>query len=252
MSEEVRNAAVNVPRAMVYSTIVNSILAFGFTIALLYTMGNPLVALTSFTGSPIIQIVYQTTQSKRATTALTSLILTNGVFASFSTTASVSRLIWAFARDNGLPFSSFFVQVSPRHKIPLRALLFVVFITLLSLINIGSITAFTAILSLSTLALHISYVLPIVFLILKRISHQPIPWGPYRLGKWGLPVNVFAVAYSIYIIIILPFPPQLPVTAANMNYAGPIMGLVLIFAILDWFVRGRKKFHGPTAKVMEE
>jgi hypothetical protein len=119
MSEEVQNAAMNIPRAMIYSTIVNGIISFGATICILYTMGSVFGLLTSPTGSPIIQIVYQTTQSKRATTALVSLVLTNGVFASFSTTASVSRLIWAFARDNGLPFSSFFVKVQSSTSLPI-------------------------------------------------------------------------------------------------------------------------------------
>jgi choline transport protein len=279
MSEETKNAAINIPRAMVYSTIVNGIIAFGFTVAVLYTMGNVFLILTSPTGSPIIQIVFQATQSKRATTVIASLILVNGIFATFSTTASVSRLIWAFARDNGLPFSSFFVkvsshptlsiydtspqnppltscphqQVSPNHKIPLRALLLTTTITLLlSLINIASTTAFAAILSLSTLALYISYALPIIFLLIKRFRGQPIPFGPFRLGRFGLPINIFAVVYAIYVIIFLPFPPQLPVTASNMNYAGPVMGIVLVFALLDWGVRGRKQFQGPTVKVMEE
>ena len=61
-----------------------------------------------------------------------------------------------------------------------------------------------------------------------------------------------AIAWVCFISVVLFFPPIKPVTAANMNYAGPIMGAVLIFAGVDWVVRGRRNFHGPTAKVMDE
>ena len=43
----------------------------------------------------------------------------------------------------------------------------------------------------------------------------------------------------------MPFPPYVPVTAANMNYGG----LVIRFAILDWLISGRKRFKGPIERV---
>lgn len=121
-------------------------------------------------------------------------------------------------------------------------------IVLLSLIQIGSTTAFNAILSLSTLALYISYVVPIAFMAIKRARNHHIPWGPFRLGKLGLPTNIFAVVYGVYVIIFLPFLPTQPVTGENMNYAGPVMGAVLLFALVDWFVNGRKRWTGPGSR----
>ena len=53
--------------------------------------------------------------------------------------ASVARLIWAFSKDNGLPTSHFFAHISPRFRVPLRALSLVATVCcLLSLINLGS------------------------------------------------------------------------------------------------------------------
>ena len=40
----------------------------------------------------------------------------------------------------------------------------------------------------------------------------------------------------------------MPVTAVNMNYAGPIMGAVILFALADWTVNGRKRFTVPVEK----
>lgn len=123
---------------------------------------------------------------------------------------------------------------------------------LLGLINIGSSTAFNAVLSLATLSLYISYIIPIIIFALRKIRHKPIPYGPFRLGAFGLYINIFAVVYAIFICIFLPFPPVQPVTGKNMNYASPVFAFVLLFSLADWFVRGRKVFTGPVREVGTE
>lgn len=60
-----------------------------------------------------------------------------------------------------------------------------------------------------------------------------------------MPINLFALCYGIYIAIFLPWPSVVPVTAATMNYGGPVMGAVIIFALLDWVIGGRKRFQVP-------
>jgi choline transport protein len=123
---------------------------------------------------------------------------------------------------------------------------------LLNLINLGSTTAFFAILSLNTLALYISYIIPMVFLVMTKLRGDHIPYGPFHLGRWGLPINIFAIIYAIFIAIFLPFPPFLPVTSVTMNYGGPVMGFVILFALADWFISGRKRFQVPVNPVSME
>lgn len=117
---------------------------------------------------------------------------------------------------------------------------------LLNLISIGNTTAFYAILSLNTLALYISYIIPMIFFTLAKLRGYPhINYGPFQLGRFCLSVNIFAIVYAIFITIFLPFPPKVPVTSANMNYGGPVMGAVILFALLDWTISGRKRFVAP-------
>ncbi|CAI7569475.1 unnamed protein product [Penicillium pancosmium] len=250
MAEEVKNAKIVVPRSMIYGTLINGTLAFCYLIATLYCMGDYTEALTSATGYPIITIAYQATGSKAATFVLMGMGMMPGWIALFNGLASVTRLTWAFARDNGLPFSDFFAVVDPTYKIPLRALFLVAScIFALSFIQIGSTAAFNAILSLSTLGLYISYLIPLSLLVWKRFTApQDIPQGTFSLGKFGLPVNLVAILFATYFSIFLPFPATLPVTAENMNYAGPVLGFVMLFACIDWVVRGRHKWEGPTTK----
>ena len=84
---------------------------------------------------------------------------------------------------------------------------------------------------------------------MAKLRHDHIPYGPFRLGRFGLVINIFALVYAIFIAIFLPFPPFVPVTAATMNYGGPVMGLVIIFAITDWLITGRKRFRVPVDPV---
>ena len=116
---------------------------------------------------------------------------------------------------------------------------------LLSLINIGSSIAFTALVSLPMVALSISYFIPILLLLLRKLSGKHPQYGPFKLGRWGVPINIAALCFLLFIIVWIPFPPVRPVTAENMNYAGPICIGVICLALLDWFTTGRKRFKVP-------
>lgn len=119
---------------------------------------------------------------------------------------------------------------------------------MLALINIGSSAAFNALVSLPTVALYISYSIPIFLLLVRKVRGLHPRYGPFKLGRWGIPINVFALTYLIYLIIWMPFPSMRPVTASNMNYAGPIMLGVIIFALGDWFLSGHKRFVVPVSR----
>lgn len=121
-------------------------------------------------------------------------------------------------------------------------------VTCLSLIYIASATAFNALISLQALALHISYFFPILFILIRKIRGPTPPYGPFSMGKVGIPVNTFALCYIFYVVLWMPFPQILPVTKDNMNYAGPIFAAVVIGALVHWFLRARKTFKMPVIR----
>jgi choline transport protein len=116
MSEEVRNSAVVVPKMLFRTIIINGSLSLIFAIVVLFCIGDVTKALETPTGYPIIEIFYQATGSRKAATVMQASIILVGLASSLGVVASVSRLTWAFARDGGLPFSSFFAHV--RHPSP--------------------------------------------------------------------------------------------------------------------------------------
>ena len=82
-------------------------------------------------------------------------------------------------------------------------------------------------------------------MLLRKLRGPPPTFGPFQLGRFGWLINLASLMYLIYVITWMPFPQLLPVTKDNMNYAGPICGGVIILALLDWFISGRKRFKVP-------
>lgn len=131
-------------------------------------------------------------------------------------------------------------------------------VCIICLLNIGSSSyvAFGAITSLSSLALFISYAIAIGSMLYARWSSiresgAPLQLGEWNFGRWGVYINVFAMAYTLWMGVFLPFPSTLPVTGANMNYCGPVLGVVVIIAASLWVIRGRKHWQGPNTTIID-
>jgi choline transport protein len=268
LSEETERSAHVIPKVIVYTVLTNAVMAWVFGLVCFFSISDLSAVLTSPTGYPLVEILHQATRSRGGATVIYAFILVISFGSMFGCIASISRLTWAFARDDGLPFSNYFKHVDSRYKIPVRAVQLVsTVIVLLSLINIGSSVALSAILSLSTIALYSSYIIPITCLIFMRlrvkhkvydskageaeVSEERLVFGPWNLGKWGMLINVYAVCYATLLVPFMALPTSMPVTAKTMNYAGPIFIFVLLFASVDYLVRGRKVFVGPRRDARE-
>lgn len=103
------------------------------------------------------------------------------------------------------------------------------------------------------MGLYISYAVAIASILHARCSNQP---GFQLADEWnwggaGVYINVFALVYTLYIIVFLPFPSTVPVTAANMNYCGPVMGAVFVVAYGLWLLRAREHWAGPNLSIRD-
>ncbi|KAF2226896.1 amino acid/polyamine transporter I [Elsinoe ampelina] len=253
MSEETRRAKNAVPRAMIWTILINGAMAFAISLMLLFYMGDPTSGGVLDSGYPIIPILRNIAGSTAAN-ALVSCLVIITYFIVVATVASVSRLTWAWARDGALP--QWFAYVDPKHRVPVRSLILpIVLVSLLSFLNVGSTstTAFSAFTSLSSLGLYTSYIIAIVTLMYARThgilgeqgSNARVKYGEWRLPKvLALPINTYALVWTCYITVFLPFPTEVPVDASNMNYAFPIYVFVVVAAIGWWFAWGKKNWPG--------
>jgi choline transport protein len=101
MSEEAHNAPVNIPRAMIWSVVINGLAAFAYILTILYAITdiNQVLTIGNNTGYPIIGVFQQATNNQHAATAMLCAVITIFTMALFGVQASVGRLTWAFARD---------------------------------------------------------------------------------------------------------------------------------------------------------
>lgn len=114
MAEEVRNAALNIPRAFVYTLLINGTMAFAFMVTCLYCITDVEAVLSTPTGFPIIQIFVQATGSTAAATVLDVMMMAIQVCCSFCLLAAASRLAWSFSREDGFPGAKTLAKVSYR------------------------------------------------------------------------------------------------------------------------------------------
>jgi len=159
-------------------------------------------------------------------------------FCGLSSVTANSRMIYAFARDGGMPFASKWATVSKKYRTPVPAIWLSVVIAFLFAVWSG---AYPVITSISTVALYVSYILPVGLKLYKHFKGEwkPENFGPWNLGSWSMPINVLAVAWGLVITVLFVVPPQ---QVAGYTFGGAVVALVI------WYVVSvRKWFKGPKA-----
>lgn len=235
---------------MVWTLAINGITGLVMIITFAFCVGNIDNVLSSKTGFPFIPVFLDTTNSVAATTGMTVIIMIMQFCSAVSNVATTSRQLYAFARDDGLPFSKFLSSVNPRFKVPLNALFTsLIIVSLLSLINIGSSVAFNAIMSLGTASLLSSYIVSTSCVFLRRWRRQPLPPARWSLGPFSIPVQAFAILFLILTWIFCFFPLARPVTADNMNWSVVVFGGVVILSLSYYVLHAKNVYTGPVTRV---
>lgn len=251
MSEEVKNAGRVIPITMLSVYVINFVLLFPAILTVCYHIPDLDTALADPTTYPSIYVMRQALSTTWLTVILTVIVLILTVSA-INYFAAVTRDLFAFARDHGVPLSSWLSKMHPRKRLPVNASKVSFLIAaLLSLIYIGSPVAFYAITSLSTVSLLMCYILSIGSILWRRINApHTLPPAQFELGKpWGVICNSVAVVYGTWACFWSFWPSSTPVTAAGFNWASPIFGSALVFSLVYYWVRGRKSYSGPVKRV---
>ncbi|KAI9677807.1 MAG: hypothetical protein M1822_008119 [Bathelium mastoideum] len=113
MSEEIRDAARVVPKAMVTSLVLSGVVGLGAMIAVVFCLGNIEEVLNTQFNFPFVQVFIQATNSTAGTAVMVAVIIVLDLGLVISCVAAGSRQLWSFSRDRGVPGWSFFSKVSP-------------------------------------------------------------------------------------------------------------------------------------------
>ncbi|SCV05095.1 LANO_0G18360g1_1 [Lachancea nothofagi CBS 11611] len=250
MSEEAKNATKAVPIGIIGSITACWILGFFICIALAACMGPSIDnVLSSSSGSPMAQIIYNALGKKWAIAFMTLIAFCQFIMGCSILTA-ISRQIWAFARDDGLPFSKFFKVVNTKLSSPIRATWFgaggALVIGLLCLIGPA---ASNALFSLGIAGNYFAWMTPnILRLTTGKDLFRP---GAFHMGKfWSPIINWVSIVFQGFIIIMIMFPTDPEgLTPQTMNYTCVICGGVWFGSLIYYVVYKHKTFHGPKSNL---
>ncbi|KAL3419347.1 amino acid permease [Phlyctema vagabunda] len=247
ISEEVEDASWNVPRAMWWSYVLNVTMGLVMLITMLFCIGPLDAALES--DAPYL-ILFNNTGSTAVALTLMIILLILVFAGNITALATTSRELWAFSRDRGFPCSNWISKINRKNNVPDNSVyLTAVTSGILCLINLGSTFAFNIIVSLTLLALLSTYMISIGCVLRLRLLKQPLPRARWSLGRWGIPINMFAFLYSGFVIVFSCFPVSLPVTAATANWAPAVWTGVILLALVVYVVHGRKHYTPPVVFV---
>ncbi|KIX94978.1 uncharacterized protein Z520_09288 [Fonsecaea multimorphosa CBS 102226] len=252
LSEEMPRPSRNVPIAMIGSVVANGIIGFAYCLMLLFSLGDLPSLLESPTGFPFMQLYLNVTKSPAGATVLSLIICLIATAANAAGLTSTSRTFWAFARDEATPFAKYFAHVDGALKVPVRMIVLVsVLQALLGFIYLGNTTAFNAVLSMAIIGMYLSYLLPIVYMVIygrSKLSRDD--YGPFKLGKAaGVLVNIVAIVWLIFAMIFSTFPNFQPVTAQNMNYSTVVLAGWVGGGAVYYFLKARNVYTGPVIEM---
>ncbi|KAF1965590.1 GABA permease-like protein [Bimuria novae-zelandiae CBS 107.79] len=250
MSEETKDAGKTVPRAMLGAYFVNGALGIVFLISYMFMIVDLTAALDDDSGFPHIYVFKQAVSNGGV--VVLNAIPTVLIFAgTLSFNLSTSRQTWAFARDEGLPFSRLLGKIHKNLHVPVNAISLTCIITiLLALINLGSSSAFNAIISLNVVSLMITYMFSIGAVLYRRIYHpELLPRCRWSLGRYGVFINTVGFLYASHAFFWSFWPNYNSNEIHDFNWAVVVFAGVAVASLVDYVVRGRKVYKGPVVLV---
>ncbi|XWX00452.1 hypothetical protein V2A60_008472 [Cordyceps javanica] len=244
MIEEIPQPSKRGPKIMVGCIGIGIFTGSIFLIVLLFVAGDIDRVIESAAG-PLLQILINATKNTAGAICLLMFPLVCLAFATISVMTTSSRMIFAFARDGGLPGSKFLARVHPQLGLPLNALILTsVVVVIFGVINIASTNAFSAIISAAVVTLDLSYAMPIAVNCLQ--GRRALPDREWKLPTWlGWTCDIIALSYIGITTVLFVFPPERHVTGSNMNYCIVAFAIIVAISIFQWIVDGRKNYAGP-------
>lgn len=228
-SEETKDAARNAPKGILLAIIASALAGYVMLVVITLAIDDLPGALAA--KNPFIFVLERSLGGLG--TALVWVAVGAMWFCGLASVTSNSRMLYAFARDGGLPLSPLLARVSPRWQTPHVGVWVSVAVAFGLAIFADALSVMAA---LSTVALYASYGLPVLLGLLARRRGWPRV-GPWTLGRWGALTNVVAVAWIVFMVVLMSLPPN--------GLAGVTLASTCVVLLLAWFGGVRRIFKGP-------
>lgn len=231
-SEETVDAARNVPRGMLRAVAISG--ACGWVMVSAFVLAMPEVASAAKQGGNVFPwLMGEVLPGPLGQTLWIGIVLAN-YLCGLACVTSTSRMIYAFARDGGLPASSTLRRVSPRWSTPVAA----IWTTAALAIGCTLYTpAYSTLTTACVIFLYLSYVMPTavgLFTLGKTWTHL----GPFRL-----PAPLFRLCGAIAVLGVIALV-WIGVQPPN-DRALVVTGAALALLFASWWLGVRRVFAGP-------
>ena len=205
VAEEVRNPGTQIPRAMRMTIYVGGAASFFITLAILLAVPDFGKVISGADPDPVTTAL-RTAFGSVGFRVVLAVVLISFFSCALSLQAAASRLIYSYARDRMMPLSGFFSRFSERRHVPPYALLLTAAVPIVIVVGSQvSDNALTRIVSFASLGIYLGFMMVVGAALRARLKGWT-PSGRFTLGRWGLLVNVVALAYQL---------------AASVNMAWP-------------------------------
>lgn len=231
-SEETVGAAHNVPRGILRSVWLSGL--FGWLMVSAFVIALPSVADAAKQGANVFPWLMDQVVPAPLRRVLWIGIVVANYLCGLACVTSTSRMIYAFARDGGLPASAALRRVSPRHQTPVAA----IWTTMVLAVGFTIYTpAYSTLTTACVIFLYVSYVMPTLagFLTCGKTWTR---MGPFNLGA---PLFRLVAAVSVLGVAVLVW---IGVQPPNEKALTVLLATVALLAAA-WWLGVRKSFSGP-------
>jgi amino acid transporter len=233
-SEETVNAAVNVPRGMLRSVAVSGL--FGWVMVAAFVLALPSVTGGARQGANVFPWLMTSVLPGAAGDALWVGIVLANYLCGLACVTSTSRMMYAFARDGGLPGSGALKRVSTRWRTPVAAIWTTVALAFASTLYTPAYTTLT---TACVIFLYLSYVMPAAAGF-RAYGRSWKRMGPFDLG--GRLYRAVAAA-SLAGVVLLVWIGVQPPNEKALTVTLSAMALL----VAAWWFGVRRRFRGPPA-----
>ena len=208
------------------------------------------------TGIPCINLVTglpnPTTAGRNGAMFFTFIVACGAFICGLMNTCSGARFLYAWARDNGLPFSRYIRMVVNFNGVPVVAMSVFSVISIAFLCSNLSVNPLEGYLSVSAISANgylMAYGIPCLLrLTFARNSFEASP--DFDLGIFSKPMAALGVAVSAFSVATIALPAYMPANKDNLNYAGVALGAAILIAMLFWpFASAVWGFVGPSSGI---
>ncbi|KKA26886.1 hypothetical protein TD95_003266 [Thielaviopsis punctulata] len=248
LSEETQNASWSAPVGVVTSVVCSAFFGFFVLLSFLFSIQDLDRTMNGPYGQPVLQILVDCLGEDGAVAVFSIICLCVWHCGLFSITSN-SRMMYAFARDGGIP--AFFNHVHDGLKVPVRTIwLAVTLAFILALPSLGSSVAYAAATSIATIGLYISYGLPVMGGLIWHDEFIKMK-GPFNLRGFSRVVAAGCCTWIALITVVFCLPNLNPVTSQTLNYTPVAVGILLVGTLGVWAVYARRWFTGPSLEIQE-